>query len=111
MTSIKDLLEVGDKRTQGEWSYSAEDGLYPTLSCGKETLSQTVPYDSTGLGFEDAEYCASAPKMEAKLRQMVEVLPAIRSALDILWEMADDNNAPNEGMNRLLAFLDEWENK
>lgn len=112
MASIKELLEMGDKRTQGEW-YLMSTGVYE-----KENLRSGRIVDSDvnrENPMPDLKYIANAPKMEAKLREIVEMLPEIKSAISgyaLLQEdmrLTDINLVPDK-CEKLHDKLDKWEN-
>lgn len=109
MKSIKQLLELGDKRTQGEWVFN-DLNTVQSIDYGKY-IKREEHLDLNDQGFDlflllnkhkdicnclanlgnpegnytnDAQYIAGATQMEAKLREVVDMLPTIKDLLSML---------------------------
>ena len=92
MTSIKQLLELGDKQS----------------IFGRENQVNTFGNFSK----ENKEYILSAPKMEAKLREIVEMLPEINKLMQDNVNSAMGFGDKDEQIQALSLKdkLDKWEN-
>lgn len=110
MKSIKQLLELGDKRTQGEWHRDVSKAIFSThKGIRQKVIGQTWYKEKEKYGDffspEDLEYVINTPAMEAKLREMSKLLPEIKKIIeDIL-----DTDWPDSTMVDLLADIKKWE--
>lgn len=107
MKSVKQLLEVADKRTQGEWRF---DGIIiASYEQGRDMVRiANVSGEYTGEQcLNDCKMLVAAPLMEAKLREMVDMLPEINTNIKALHSMVQPEI--ENKIKILLAKLEKWE--
>ncbi len=110
--NIKELLELGKKRTQGNWEYMQEgkrQGYQYISRDGRKQLDDSVVFEDGVYPIDDndMEYIAAAPQMEAKLREVVGMLPEIKQLLDELTMQQHFGKPAVE----MIEKLKHWENK
>ena len=108
--NIKELLELGDKRTLGEWRRDVSKSISSThKSVRRQVLGQTWYEEKEKYNDffspQDLDYILAAPQMEAKLREIVDILPEIKQIM--IWAM--DTPAEKDTI-AMMEKIEKWEN-
>lgn len=113
---IADILEIADKRTKGTWSASRTAtsprrevfNTWPRVDCHNEAGEL---YDVCKLVYQDdddnARFIAIAPKMEDKLREIVELMPQIEEYVEFSYGKSGNAGMQN-GILGLRNKLTKW---
>lgn len=114
MKTVKQLLEVADKRTQGEWNRDVSKAICSTYKgVKKQIIGQTWYKEKEKYNDffspEDLNYVINAPLMEAKLREMVEMLPNIKTGLSIMAHNPDMMECERNGARKAITRIEQWE--
>lgn len=98
---ITDILEIADKRIKGAWKFEGREVIR-----GEDIIcSQGCHY--CGSEIENYPYIAIAPEMEAKLREIVELIPRINGHLRFAY-MRGNNAGIQNDILELRGRLDDW---
>lgn len=131
---ITDILEIADKRTGAPWQVLMkrdEDGAtgyyirmhtHPAIAMDKNSYWDDGDEPSTDQdgyyqpdGYEDvmeyridnARYLSIAPEMEAKLREIVELIPQIEEYVNLAYKQSGNAGIQN-GILALREKLKKW---
>jgi hypothetical protein len=106
---LTEIFEIADKRTKGEWKLKPLTYQQELYADGIERDGVIDPYIA-GLvkRKEDAHFLKAAPHMEAKLRDMVDMLPNIKTGLSIVAYSPDVMECERNGAKKTLEKLKQW---